>query len=153
VKIKSLLLILALVPVSSGAQPPTDRARTAVARPQIGRIFFSPSQRRRRDEDKNGSATEASNTAAAARSERLVVNGAVSSSARGRAVWVNGAPIENSAQPSSAWADRSGNVFLRDEQRVTRRVQPGQTVDALTGTVEDLLPSGSVRAGTTAKPR
>jgi hypothetical protein len=151
VKMKCLLLILALVPAASGAQPPTDRARAAAGKPQIGRIFFSPSQRRHREEDKNGLATE--NSAAAARSAILVVNGAVSSSVRGRTVWVNGAPIENSAQPSSAWADRSGNVWLRDEQRVIRRVQPGQTVDAFTGSVEDLLPSGSVQAGTAAKPR
>jgi hypothetical protein len=153
VKINPLLFILALVPVGSGAQPPTDGARASAGKPQIGRIFFSPTQRRHRDEDKNGAPAEASNLAAAPVSTRLVVNGAVSSSARGRAVWVNGAPIDNSARTPSAWADRSGNVWLRDERRVTRRVQPGQTVDAVTGSVEDLLPSGSVRAGTAAKPR
>jgi hypothetical protein len=147
-----LLLILALVPISSGASPPADRPRTAAGKPQIGRIFFSPSQRRHRDEDKSP-ATETSNSAAPANSARLLVNGAVSSSAQGRAVWVNGAPIENSAKPNSAWTDRSGNVWLRDEQRVTRRVQPGQTVDVFSGAVEDLLPSGSVRAGAAAKPR
>jgi hypothetical protein len=149
---KPVLLLLALVPVSSGASPPPESAHAAAGKAPIGRIFFSPSQRRHRDEDKNP-APEASNSAAAPESTRLVVNGAVSSSEQGRAVWVNGAPIENSAKRSSAWTDRSGTVWLRDEQHVTRRVQPGQTVDVFSGTVQDLLPSGSVRAGAAAKPR
>jgi hypothetical protein len=74
----------------------------------------------------------------------LEINGAISSSAQGRAVWVNGTAIENSAKFKSAWTDRAGSVWLRDDRRAPRLVRPGQAIDPASGAIEDLLPAGSV---------
>jgi hypothetical protein len=74
----------------------------------------------------------------------LEINGAVSSSTQGRAVWVNGAAIENSAKFKPAWTDGAGNVWLRDDRRTPRLVRPGQAMDPTSGVIEDLLPAGSV---------
>ena len=57
---------------------------------------------------------------------------------------VNGAAIENSAKLKSAWADRGGTVWLRDDRRIPRRVLPGQAIDRASGAIDDLLPAGSV---------
>lgn len=124
----------------------SDGARRTPARSgktRIGRIFFSPAERRHRYADK-APATDAPSAGQAARGERLEINGAVSSSTQGRAVWVNGAAVENSAKFKSAWTDRAGNVWLRDDRRAPRMVRPGQAIDPATGATEDLLPSGSV---------
>lgn len=118
----------------------TPRSRATSGNILIGRIFFSPAERRHRRAEKTP-ARDAPTTAYAPRVGRLVVNGAVNSSAQGRAVWVNGAAIENSA---SAWTDRLGRVWLRDDKKTPRSVRPGQTIDLASGAIEDLLPAGSV---------
>jgi hypothetical protein len=112
------------------------------AKIRIGRIFFSPAERRHRYADKSAPAAgpDTSDTAGA---ERLAVNGAISSSTQGRAVWVNGVAIANSAK-STAWTDSSGRVWLRDDRHMPHRVQPGQAIDPASGAVDDLLPAGSV---------
>jgi hypothetical protein len=164
-----LALLVMLSPAFSGAAPPIDVAlpNTAPPKPRealptdafssdgarrmharsgrirIGRIFFSPAERRQRYADKTP-ATDAPSTGHAARGERLEINGSVSSSTQGRAVWVNGAVIENSAKFNSAWTDRAGSVWLRDDRRAPRLVRPGQSIDPASGAVEDLLPAGSV---------
>jgi hypothetical protein len=74
----------------------------------------------------------------------LEINGAISSSTQGRAVWVNGTAIENSAKFKSAWTDRAGGVWLRDYRRAPRLLRPGQALDPASGAIEDLLPAGSV---------
>jgi hypothetical protein len=140
-------LLFVLVPMMSSAAPPTERAHVSqgaapAGKPRIGRIFFSPEERRHRS-DKTPTA-DAPLAAETSRIERLVVNGAVSSSTRGRAVWVNGVPIDNSSSLKAAWTDRSGRVWLRDDRHIPRRVQPGQAIDPTNGAIEDLLPAGSV---------
>lgn len=104
--------------------------------------FFSPAERRHRYADKTP-ATDAP-SAGTARAERLEINGAISSSTQGRAVWVNGTAIENSARFKSAWTDRAGSVWLRDDRRAPRLVRPGQAIDPASGAIQDLLPAGSV---------
>jgi hypothetical protein len=163
-------LLLVLSPTLSGAAPPVDvsppdasqsnrspretlpndafstdvarRTPASSGKIRIGRIFFSPAERRHRHADKTPAAGAPG--AHAARGQRLQINGAVSSNTQGRAVWVNGAAIENSAAFKSAWTDRAGNVWLRDDQRTPRLVRPGQAVDPASGAIEDLLPAGSV---------
>jgi hypothetical protein len=126
-------LIFALAPIITGAAP---------RKPQIGRIFFSPAERRHQsDKVMTAGSQRAANSS---RAERLAVNGAVSSSTKGRAVWVNGVPIENSAGLRSAWTDSSGRVWLRDDRNIPRRIQTGQAIDPTSGVIEDLLPAGSV---------
>jgi hypothetical protein len=139
-----LALLVVLSPALCGAAPPTDASTLPVSgKVRIGRIFFSPAERRHRYADKTP-ATDAPGTARAARAERLEINGAISSSTQGRAVWVNGTAIENSAKFKSAWTDRAGSVWLRDDGRTPRRVRPGQAIDPASGAIEDLLPAGSV---------
>src|SRR5271167_3736132 len=149
-----IALLLLLSPSLSGAAPPVDasfastpdapvsdgarRGHIRNGNIHIGRIFFSPAERRQRYADKTPSAEPGANHAP--RGGRVEVNGAVSSSTQGRAVWVNGTAIENSAKPKSAWTDRQGNVWLRDDRHPPRLVRPGQAMYPTSGAIEDLLP-------------
>jgi len=144
-----LALLMVLSPALCGAAPPADASNASPRSPaprsgkiHIGRIFFSPAERLHRYADKTP-ATDASSTARIARAERLEINGAISSSTQGRAVWVNGIAIENSAKFKSAWTDRAGGVWLRDDRRAPRLLRPGQAIDPASGAIEDLLPAGS----------
>jgi hypothetical protein len=154
-----LALLLMLSPTLSRAAPPADvplpsaaalkpredgapHAQARSGKAPLGRIFFSPAERRHRSDQTP--ATDAPSTARAAHSERLEINGAVSSNKQGRAVWVNGAVIENSAKFKSAWTDRASGVWLRDARGAPRLMRPGQAIDPASGAIEDLLPAGSV---------
>jgi hypothetical protein len=127
------------------------RQHAFIAKPRIGRIFFSPAERRSRHSSGALTATsvEAPATPAAPTSnrspgrDRLVVNGALSSSTQGRAVWVNGRAVENSERDKSAWTDRNGNVWLVNGDHGVRLIRPGQSIDR-SGVIEDLLPPGAV---------
>jgi hypothetical protein len=145
-------------PVASAAEPVVHSAEQLDgagrlpkpnARPRIGRIFFTPAERRNRRGGDGSAATWAAMhdpppapSLSPAR-ERLVVNGALSSSTHGSAVWVNGSAVENSAADKSAWTDRNGNVWVVDGGHGIRLVRPGQSIDR-SGVIEDLLPSGAV---------
>jgi hypothetical protein len=127
------------------------RPHTLNAKPSIGRIFFSPAERRSRHSGGALTATSAETGATQAApsssrdpaKERLVVNGALSSSTQGRAVWVNGRAVENSERNKSAWTDRNGNVWLVNGDHGIRLIRPGQSIDR-SGVIEDLLPPGAV---------
>lgn len=116
------------------------RAQATSGKIRIGRIFFSPAERRHRRAEKTP-VSEASVPSRAAHAERMVVNGAVSSNTQGRAVWINGTAVENSA---SVWTDRAGRVWLRDDTKTPRLARPGQAINPATGAMEDLLPAGAV---------
>jgi hypothetical protein len=130
-------------PVSRAAESIDGAARPAASTmPRIGRIFFSPAERRSRR--RAGLAAASTPTAPiAAHHERRVVNGALRSSTQERAVWVDGAAVENSARDRSAWTDRNGNVWLMNGTQGTHLVKPGQSIDR-NGVIEDLLPPGAV---------
>jgi hypothetical protein len=126
-----------------------ERTHALTSKPQIGRIFFSPAERRAR---RSGGALAAPGTHEAQATpigngsglgKRLVVNGSLSSSTQGRAVWVNGRAVENSARDKSAWTDRNGNVWLINGDQGIRLLRPGQSIDR-SGAIEDLLPPGAV---------
>jgi hypothetical protein len=124
------------------------RPRMPDARPRIGRIFFTPAERRSRHSggepvSMSAATPPAPSSRRTPARERLVVNGAVSSSTRGRAVWVNGSAVEDSAHDKSAWTDRNGNVWLVNGDQGIRLVRPGQSIDR-SGVIEDLLPPGAV---------
>lgn len=160
-----LALCALLAPLRSEASPPIDasapevsaglpreavtgswrpneahRAPVTSAKIRIGRIFFSPAERRQRRAEKTP-APDASIPSRAIHGERIVVSGAVSSSTQGRAVWINGAAVENSA---SVWTDRAGRVWLRDDSKTPHLTRPGQALNPATGAMEDLLPAGAV---------
>jgi hypothetical protein len=117
------------------------RLHALAAKPRIGRIFFSPAERRSHHSD--GLAAATSSSSGPARRERRIVNGALSSGTQGRAVWVNGTAVEDSARDKSAWTDRNGNVWLMNGTEGTHLIKPGQSIDR-NGVIEDLLPPGAV---------
>jgi hypothetical protein len=122
----------------SGARP-----HALTANPRIGRIFFSPAERRDRHRDGLAATPTTPIGAGPALRERRVVNGALSSGTHGRAVWVNGTAVEDSARDKSAWTDRNGNVWLMNGTEGTHLIKPGQSIDR-NGVIEDLLPPGAV---------
>jgi hypothetical protein len=141
--ISSFLGTVLYVFAAGNAAEPADGARSAhtpAPRTQIGRIFFSPAERRAR---RGGESKAAPLANGIAPSERFLIDGAVSSSSKGRAVWINGAPVENSAARKSAWTDRDGNIWFSYESLGTRQMRAGQTIDR-SGKIEDLLPAGAV---------
>jgi hypothetical protein len=115
------------------------------ARPHIGRIFFSPAERRNHHRDGYAATPRPAAPIGGdpAPRQRRVVNGALSSSTHGRAVWVNGTAVEDSARDKSAWTDRNGNVWLMNGAQGTHLIKPGQSIDR-NGVIEDLLPPGAV---------
>jgi len=125
----------------AGAVRPQDLA----ARPHIGRIFFSPAERRSHHRD--GFAATPGPAAPIGGDptprQRRIVNGALTSGTQGRAVWVNGTAVEDSARDKSAWTDRNGNVWLMNGTQGTHLIKPGQSIDR-NGVIEDLLPPGAV---------
>jgi len=133
-------LLLAAV-VDEAAEPADGghSSRAALARPPIGRIFFSPAERRAA----RSPLAAARSADSIAPSDSFSVDGAVSSSAQGRAVWINGVPIENSVVKKTAWTDAKGNVWFKTEALGTHAMRPGQTIDR-TGKIEDLVPPGAV---------
>jgi hypothetical protein len=148
-----LALVLLLTATLADATEPASRAAESIdgapphalaARPRIGRIFFSPAERRSHHRDGlAATAATSSGGGPAVRRERRIVNGALSSSTQGRAVWVNGSTVENTARDRSAWTDRNGNVWLMNGTEGTHLIKPGQSIDR-NGVIEDLLPPGSV---------
>jgi hypothetical protein len=130
-------------PVSRAAESISGaRPHALAARPRIGRIFFSPAERARHRDGLAATTTTPIGTGPAPRQLRIV-NGALSSSTQGRAVWVNGTTVENTARDKSAWTDRNGNVWLMNGTEGTHLVKPGQSIDR-NGVIEDLLPTGAV---------
>ena len=120
------------------------RPHALAARPRIGRIFFSPAERaRHRDGLAATPMSAAASGSGPAPRERRIVNGALSSGTQGRAVWVNGTAVEDSARDKAAWTDRNGNVWLMNGTEGTHLIKPGQSIDR-NGVIEDLLPPGSV---------
>jgi hypothetical protein len=114
------------------------------AGPRIGRVFFSPAERRTRRASGLGATSTPATTKSLAPRVRLYVNGALSSSTQRSAVWINGAAIDdNSAGSQSAWTDRNGNIWLTNGTQGTRLIRAGQSLDR-SGAIEDLLPAGSV---------
>jgi hypothetical protein len=155
---------VAIAPLGNAAEPasaasdsisrdnrPINAAGQALAfsaKPRIGRIFFSPTERRRRrslelEVTPAESAAPATIRGGNLSSERVVVNGALSSGAHGRAVWVNGKVVENSVRNKSAWTDRNGNVWVINQDHTTRLILPGQSINRF-GVVQDLVPTGAV---------
>jgi hypothetical protein len=152
-----LALALLLGATVVDATEPVSRATESIdgavrlpalaATPRIGRIFFSPAERRNHHRD-GLAATATAAMAAPTGSDpsprlRRVVNGALSSATKGRAVWVNGTAVDDSVHDRSAWTDRNGNVWLMNGTEGTHLIKPGQSIDR-NGVIEDLLPPGAV---------
>jgi hypothetical protein len=135
-----LAILLLLVASAAPAAEPTSTqsAQAATAKPPIGRIFFSPAERRAAR-----GASKAASANGVVPSERFSIDGAVSADAKGRAVWINEVPIDNSAAKKSAWTDAKGNVWFRYESLGSHVLRPGQSIDR-EGKIEDLLPPNAV---------
>jgi hypothetical protein len=132
--------------VGGGTESSQREARPPAyaAKPRIGRIFFSPAERARHRDGFVATPTPAAQSGGGpAPRERRVVNGALSTGTRGRAVWVNGTAVEDSAREKPAWTDRNGNIWVMNGAEGTHLLKPGQSIDR-SGVIEDLLPPGSV---------
>jgi hypothetical protein len=152
-----LALTLLLTATVAGASEPVDtepvsraaesidgaRPHALAVKPRIGRIFFSPAERRSHHGEGLAATPATSSGSGPAHRERRIVNGALRSSTQGRAVWVDGATVENTARDKSAWTDRNGNVWLMNGTQGTHLIKPGQSIDR-NGVIEDLLPPGAV---------
>jgi hypothetical protein len=132
-------------PVGRAAESIDDAGRphASADKPRIGRIFFSPAERRGRHRDAVAATPTTRIGTGPAPHERRMVNGVLSSGTHGRAVWVNGTAVEDSARDKSAWTDRNGNVWLMNGTQGTHLIKPGQSIDR-NGVIEDLLPPGAV---------
>lgn len=143
---RSLALVIMLGASFGAAAEPAGTPPPAVpiVKPPMGRVFFTPAERRLHrgtgpvarpgTPDVGGGSHAVSSQ---------IVNGVLSSSTQGRAVWVNGAAVKSSGPGKSAWSDRNGNVWLTDADERTHLLKPGQSIDH-TGAIRDLLPPGSV---------
>jgi hypothetical protein len=137
-------LALCVVPrMGRGVESAAADPHSTNPRARIGRIFFSPAERRSRRNGGLDAARAAPAPAAADPSGRMLVNGAVRSSDHARVVWVNGVAIDGSVAGASAWTDRNGNIWLRMASGRPVLMRAGQALER-GGTVDDLLPAGSV---------
>jgi hypothetical protein len=144
-----LALALVLTAAAAGAAEPVNIGSASrippsidgAAKPRIGRIFFSPAERRSRRTSALAAATPVGSGSAVR--VRRVVNGALRAGTEGRAVWVNGTAVDDSARDKSAWTDRNGNVWVMNGTQGTHLLKPGQSIDR-NGVIEDLLPPGAV---------
>jgi hypothetical protein len=134
-----ILLLFMAAAGQAGEPGGAHSSHAIVPKPPIGRIFFSPAERRAL----RGTPRAGSSANSVSPSEHFSVDGAVSSSTKGRAVWINEVPIDNLAVKKSAWTDSKGNVWFSYESLGTHLMRPGQTIDR-SGKIEDLLPAGAV---------
>ena len=90
----------------------------------LGRLFFSPAERRELDQLKASPVTER-------QAARVTVNGIVRSSSGRSVVWVNGVPYEPSAQGAADVVRASGSTaatIVAEPGKAPVRVRVGETV-------------------------
>lgn len=113
---------------------------------ELGRLFFSPAERAALDAQRRTGAVAPQVPSPAP----MRVDGYVVRSGAAPTVWVNG----STAGPGSATdevritpgAQGSGEVAVsRRHDRTSRRVKVGNTLDAASGQVQDLLRDGELR--------
>lgn len=109
----------------------------SAAAAELGTLFYSPAQRSEIERARRGEAGQAQEQA----QKRL--SGVVRRANGKSTVWVNGEALPEGA---------AGTPPLRGMDAVVqqRRLRVGEAVDALTGETSDVVPPGSVRAGSQA---
>jgi len=113
----------------------------AVATEELGRLFFTPEQRRTLDARRKARVPD--KPAAVAPSPRLRLDGYVKRSGGKSTVWVNGESVDSPARLPGSSAARV-TVSAGDGGR-TVRLKPGETLDRGNGGVSDVIGGGEIR--------
>jgi len=130
-KLRALLLIVALVaPSASVAQ-------------ELGRLFFTPEQRKALDARRKARVPDKPVAAAVVASPTTRVDGLVKRSGGPSTVWVNGEALTEGSGDAPRIAP-SLSVTLRDGGRRTA-LKPGEILDRGTGEVRDVIGGGEIR--------
>ncbi len=115
--------LVALAGIASSPLP-------ATAADGLGRLFFSPAERKQLDQLKASPATER-------QAARVTVNGIVRSSSGRSVVWVNGVPYEPSPKGGADIVRSSGSTaatVVAEPGKAPVKVRVGETVTLVPGT-------------------
>lgn len=113
----------------------------AAAADDLGRLFFTPEQRKALDARRKARMPD--KPAAAIASPTVRLDGYVKRSGGKSTVWVNGEPVESPARlPESSEAPVT--VSTGDGARPAR-LKPGETLDRGNGDVSDVIGGGEIR--------
>ena len=140
--------VAALVLLGSGSARSQERVAATAAAPELGRLFFSASERERLERERDRPAAVAADVIAP---ERLVISGLIARPDGPPLPVINGrvlAPGENlSGLKITGLADGSVRITRSDGQ--SRLARPGQTVDLTTGEVGEIYDLPGRRAAAT----
>ena len=137
---RARLLLLALALLFSAS----------AAAQELGRLFFTPEQRRALDARRKARVPDRP-AAAAVVSPTLRLDGYVKRSGGRSTVWVNGETTEDSRPPAGGSDARVGVTVGESRSRV--ELKPGEVLDRGNGEVRDVIGDGQIRIhrGTAAK--
>ena len=109
---------------------------------ELGRLFFTPEQRRALDARRKARVPDKP-AAAAVVSPTLRLDGYVKRSGARSTVWVNGEPVDN-ANPPAGGSDARVNVPV-GESRSRVELKPGEVLDRGNGEIRDPVGNGAIR--------
>ncbi|MFZ5557921.1 MAG: hypothetical protein ACOZDY_14595 [Pseudomonadota bacterium] len=101
----------------------------AVAADDLGRLFFSPAERRQLDQMRSSPVTDR-------QAARVTVNGVVKSSSGRSVVWVNGVPYAPASQGGPGIVHSAGNgsaAVVTEPGKAPVRIKVGESVTFLPG--------------------
>ena len=129
------------------AAPVAHATETSV---ELGRLFFTPEQRREFDRQRD---TQTENRPLAASDPTLTIDGVVTRSSGKRTVWINGAAHNDGAQPDGIAIGTSrqtpGRVVVRPSGAPAIPAKVGETVDRTTGETGGVLGKGALTTRST----
>jgi hypothetical protein len=143
-----LLAAAAVLAATAQAQPlpaatPAQRATGATV--ELGRLFFTPEERREFDRRRD---TKTPEKPPAATDPTLTIDGVVTRSSGKRTVWINGAAHNDGAQPDGIAIGTSrqtpGRIVVRPSGAPPIPAKVGETVDRATGEAGAALGGGSI---------
>ena len=138
----------AVLATTAQAQPlpataPVERATGTTV--ELGRLFFTPEQRREFDRQRD---TKTEDKPLAASAPTLTIDGIVTRSSGKRTVWINGAAHNDGAQPDGIAIGTNrrtpGQVVVRPSGAPPIPAKVGETVDRTTGGTGGVLSNGSL---------
>ena len=143
-----MLAAAAVLAATAQAQPLPAAAsaeRATGTTVELGRLFFTPQQRRELDRQRDTSPEEKPLVAS---EPTLTIDGVVTRSSGKRTVWINGSAHNDGAQPGGIAIGTSrrnpGQVVVRPSGAPPTPARVGETVDRATGKTAGTLGSGGV---------
>ena len=133
------------VPAAAPVESATGAASATGARGELGRLFFTPEQRRLFDRQRDAKAEE---KPLAASDPTLTIDGVVTRSSGKRTVWINGAALNDGQHADGTAIGTSrrdpGQVVVRPDNTLPIPAKVGDTVDRATGESGGVLGNGSI---------